>query len=101
MDKDLNLKLHNENMNAFEYILSLSENKSPAIWAAWGNIINQRKYLLQCLSDMVEIGKKYNAVWFTSGNISKSGNPHHPLYLKKDSPLDAFDINSYIQSKLL
>ena len=93
MDENLNEYLHCENMKAFEYILKRSE--SPAIWAAWGTIIEKRPYLSLCVWDMIELGEKYSAEWFTSGKISAKGHPHHPLYLKKDSPLDKFDIKAY------
>ena len=93
MDKSLNEYLHNENMKAFEYILKRSD--TPAIWAAWGTIIEKRPYLPRCVGDMIELGEKYGAAWFTSGKISAKGHPHHPLYLKKDSPLDKFDIKAY------
>ena len=98
MERNLNEKLHKENMKAFEYILEQikSHGISPAVWAAWGAIIEKRTYLFRCLSDMAEIGKKYGAIWFSSGKISKKGHPHHPLYLPKTSGLDLFDINLYI-----
>lgn len=94
MEENLNEFLYNENMKAFEYVLRLSKDK-PAIWAAWGNIIEKRDYLSRCVLTMAEIGKRYSASWFTAGNISKKGHPHHPLYLKKDSVLDPFDIDVY------
>lgn len=96
MDKELNGALHRENMKAFEYVLSLYEGEKPAVWAAWGNIVEMRPYLKLCLRDMVEIGKTYGAVWYSSGAISKKGHPHHPLYLRKDSPLDVFDMEKYL-----
>ncbi len=97
MEKECNFHLHNENMKAFEYILNLSEN-APAVWAAWGTIINERDYLVDCVLDMIEIGEKYGAQWFTAGARSKrGGHPHHPLYLKKDSKLDEFQVKSYCE----
>ncbi len=93
MDTELNEYLHGENMKAFEYVLKRSD--SPAIWAAWGTIIEKRPYLPGCVWDMIELGEKYGARWFTSGKISTKGHPHHPLYLKKDSPLEKFDIKAY------
>lgn len=36
-------ELHRQNLEAFRYALSLSEE--PAVWAAWGNIIEMRPYL--------------------------------------------------------
>ena len=94
MEKECNLFLHRENMKAFEYILSLSEN--PCVWAAWAAIIKKRDYLFDCVEDMTRIGEKYSAKWFTAGERSKNGgHPHHPLYLKKDSKLDPFDVGEY------
>ena len=93
MEQELNQELHRENMAAFDYVLSLS--KSPAVWAAWGAIIEKRDYLLDCLRDMIAIGEKRNARWFSAGPISKKGHPHHPLYLRKDAPLEPFDIEGY------
>ena len=94
MEKNFNLYLHEENMKAFEYVLKLSEN-TASVWAAWGNIIEKRDYLSECVLTMAEIGKRYGASWYTAGKISVKGHPHHPLYLKKDTVLDAFDIDRY------
>ena len=96
MERECNLLLHEENMKAFDYILSLSDK--PAIWAAWGNIIEKRPYLPDCVRSMIELGKQHQATWYSAGKISKKGHPHHPLYLKKDTPLDLFDIDNYIRS---
>jgi len=98
MDSEFNKSLHNENMNAFHYILSLyGEGKTPAVWAAWGTIIEKRPYLIPCVKDMIEIGNQFGAKWYTVGKRSVKGHPHHPLYLKNNSPVDDFDIESYIQ----
>lgn len=96
MDKELNEELHRENMKAFDYILSLYEGNNPTIWAAWGNIVEMRPYLKKCLRDMVDLSMKYDAVWCSSGAISKKGHPHHPLYLRKDSTLDIFNMEEYL-----
>ncbi|WP_274953330.1 DUF1643 domain-containing protein [Angelakisella massiliensis] len=98
MDRDCDPYLHQENMAAFRYILSLS-TETPAIWAAWGTIIQTRSYLPRCVEEMIAIGEEYGAKWFTAGARSKKGgHPHHPLYLKKDSPLDPFDPQAYLES---
>lgn len=47
MEKQCNILLHRENMDAFRYVLSISQK--PAVWAAWGTIIEKREYLSQCL----------------------------------------------------
>lgn len=98
MEKEFNSRMHRQNMKAFEYILSLSEER-PAVWAAWGTIIEKRDYLRNCVIDMIDIGERYGAEWFTAGKRSKAkGHPHHPLYLKKDSCLDSFDVRTYCNS---
>lgn len=97
MDEELNELLHTENMKAFRYILERS-GSSPSIWAAWGTIIEKRPYLKQCVKDMVSIGEKYKTKWFMCGKSSIKGHPHHPLYLKKDSLLEEFNVSSYLKS---
>ena len=96
MEKVCNPLLHRENMEAFRYVLSLSD--SPAIWAAWGAVIEKRGYLKDCLRDMLDIGRKYGAQWYCAGAITKKGHPHHPLYLRKDEQLRPFDVEHYLGS---
>ena len=94
MERQCNAVLHGENMAAFRYVLSISEN--PSVWAAWGAIIEKRKYLPGCVRDMVAIGQELGASWYCAGAISKKGHPHHPLYLRKDEKLKPFDVQGYL-----
>ncbi len=94
MEQECNTALHAENMEAFRYVLSISEK--PAVWAAWGTIIEKRAYLPRCLQDMVAIGQQYGAQWLCAGKCSKKGHPHHPLYLRKDEKLRPFDVAAYL-----
>ena len=96
MEKECNLLLHKENLEAFRYVLSISEK--PAVWAAWGAIIEKRKYLPACVRDMLEAGREYSAQWYCAGAITKKGHPHHPLYLRKDEKLKPFDVSTYLDS---
>ena len=96
MEQVCNWQLHRENMEAFRYVLSISDK--PAVWAAWGTIIEKRDYLPRCLQDMLTIGKEYGASWYCAGAISKKGHPHHPLYLRKDEKIHPFDVDTYLQS---
>ena len=84
-------------MKAFRYVLSISEK--PAVWAAWGTIIDKRDYLSACLLDMVQAGQAYGANWFCAGKCSKKGHPHHPLYLRKDEQLRPFDVETYLENR--
>lgn len=96
MERVCNLRLHEENRKAFRYLLSLSEE--PAVWAAWGNVILKRNYLMDCMRDFLADGQAANARWYTAGPLLKSGHPHHPLYLKRDTPLLPFDIGTYLST---
>lgn len=100
MDMELNIALHEENMRAFEYILKNvhEQGYSPAIWAAWGTIIEKRPYLPRCVRDMVTLGLKYDALWLCAGKRSVKGHPHHPLYLRKDEKTNPFDIERYLDT---
>ena len=95
MEKALNPLLHEENRKAFRYLLSLSDH--PAVWAAWGNIILKRDYLMDCMRDFAADGQAVGAQWYTAGPLLKSGQPHHPLYLKGDTKLLPFDIGTYLK----
>ena len=94
MEQQCNQQLHEENRKAFRYLLSLSDE--PAVWAAWGNIIMKRSYLMDCMKDFLADGEAAGAKWYTAGPLLKSGHPHHPLYLKRDTALLDFDIESYL-----
>ena len=98
MDKDCNQALHRENMAAFRYVLSqVGRGYTPAVWAAWGTIIEKRPYLRDCLREMVQIGQEYGAAWLCAGKRSKKGHPHHPLYLRKDEKVRPFDVADYLE----
>ena len=99
MEKECNMRLHRENLEAFRYVLSLSQ--APAIWAAWGTIIEKRDYLPRCVQDMAAAGEAYGASWYCAGKISKKGHPHHPLYLRKDEKLKPFDVATYLEGLFL
>jgi hypothetical protein len=45
---------------------------------------------------MVEEGNRFGARWYHAGKPSIKGHPHHPLYLKKDSQLECFDMEGYL-----
>ena len=96
MEKVCNLQLHKENLEAFRYVLSISQK--PAVWAAWGTIIEKRDYLPDCLRDMLAVGKEYGASWYCAGAVSKKGHPHHPLYLRKDEKIRPFDVDTYLKT---
>jgi len=98
MDRELNEALHRANMAAFRHILAnVGEGVSPAVWAAWGTIIEKRPYLPACVAEMVSIGEEYGARWLCAGKCSVKGHPHHPLYLRKDEVTRDFPVLDYLE----
>ena len=99
MDLEFNEPLHRENMAAFRYVLGLyGETRRPAVWAAWGTIIEKRPYLKTALLDMIAEGEAAGAEWLTFGKRSRKGHPHHPLYLRADSAPEPFDVRAYCET---
>ncbi len=96
MEKQCNSRLHRENLEAFRYVLSISPR--PAVWAAWGAIIEKRGYLADCVRDMLAAGQEFGASWYCAGAITKKGHPHHPLYLRKDEKIRPFDVAGYLEA---
>ena len=105
MEKIMNPALHEENLKAFRWVLEHS-GSAPAVWAAWGTLITKRAWLKDCVRDMIRLGQRYGACWYTAGRRStagqrsKAGHPHHPLYLPKDSVLEPFDVETYCSGLL-
>ena len=96
MDTTFNRALHEQNMAAFRYVLGqYAPGNRPAVWAAWGTLIEKRPYLFDALEEMLAIGEEYHAQWLTFGPRSKAGHPHHPLYLRRDSVPEPFDVRAY------
>ena len=61
-------------------------------------VVERRKYLKECLREMLNISNRYNAVWCKVGKCSVKGHPHYPLYVKKDSRIEAFGVKTYLTS---
>ena len=67
------------------------------VWAAWGDLIERRNYLLEELFKIKRLFNNDNALfWYHTGSITKGGNPRHPLYLKNDSIFEPFDLLEYL-----
>ena len=95
MHKHFQKKIHDKNVEAIQKLLNERPNGLD-VWCAWGTLIEKRPYLSRCLKDISDSLVKNECNYFTRGNISKAGHPHHPLYLRKESPMDRFDIAEYL-----
>jgi hypothetical protein len=94
IDNCCDSEIHKKNLSYIkEY---LSKNYKPNIWAAWGTIIEKRKFLIDCLVDIYKISQQLKANWIHFGKLTKKGHPRHPLYLSLNSKRYDFNMQKYI-----
>ncbi|MFV1884105.1 MAG: DUF1643 domain-containing protein [Balneola sp.] len=96
MHKHFQKPIHDKNVEVIRDLVRALPGKKADIWCAWGTLIEKRPYLSRCLKDIYNVLINTNCRYYTRGNISKAGHPHHPLYLRKDSPMDAFNPAQYL-----
>lgn len=96
MDKKMDESAASCNLNVIEEILKDGEFD---IWAAWGTLIETEQYLKDCLEGIVKIAEKYGCHWYTIGERTKAGHPHHPLYLRRDAEMEPFDVREYLDGR--
>lgn len=90
----LSKQAHDKNL---EFIAKYIPEKAT-IWAAWGNLITQRPYLIQCLKDINEVLKSKKIKWIKYDEFTKAGHPKHPSRKKLIDKFDQLDINRYLVS---
>ena len=80
LPKTVNWSEHNENV---KIILDLIKDGST-IWAAWGNSINSRPWLDNCLADITNNIKKTKKKikWVKMGKLTNKQHPRHPSRLR-------------------
>ena len=94
LHRELCVEMHEKNLSAIKELFN--DVKSPTVLLAFGNNIKIRKYLRECLRDIVSIIQPHSPQWKQIGNPTGLGNPRHPLYARKDSLTD-FDIQQYLK----
>ena len=79
----LNPDLHQKNLS---YIVGeTSKIENPVILVAHGNSISKKKYLRTCLHDILkELAQFKGAKFIQLGDLTKQGNPRHPLMARAD-----------------
>ena len=95
MDRVPDRALCDENLRWLKAVLAETE---PTMWAAWGTLIEKRDYLPGLMQEMVALTRERDIPWVTFGKRSKKGHPHHPLYLRKDSTPEPFDVENYLDT---
>ena len=77
----------------FDYI---SESKQPDVWVAWGQMITKRKYLKDCLRDIVDSLAPINPNWMSIGSTTKDGHPRHPSRISYNNDFIPFNMVRYL-----
>ena len=84
LHSNCNTQLHSDNLNEIKDLLNTFKNSD--ILFAYGNLIDKRPYLQNCLNDILNI---INSVGFAGQKLcikrTIKGNPVHPLYQKPNS----------------
>lgn len=65
------------------------------IWAAWGDLIEERTYLKRSACALFSLCSKYNVTWKQAGELTEKGNPRHPSRLKIGTALTTFNVSTY------
>lgn len=99
LDIDCNSFIRRQNQKWIYSTLGSGYISQRTIWAAWGTLIEKRRYLKECLKFLVD-NSIVNHKWITIGKLSRAGHPHHPLYLRKDRMAKEFDIEKYMSEVL-
>ena len=78
-DNDLNIK----NYKAIRSVFNIYPNALTL--ASWGNAIEKRKYLKDCLKEILAIAP--DRKWVCRGKLTVKGNPRHQLYVPNNTKL--------------
>lgn len=92
--------LHKENLY---YIEKYLQKTNLTIWAAWGEPVMEREYLMDCLHDIYGIANKYSCRFIAFGqevngeikSTTRHNHPRHPSRLPLLAKSESFDITHY------
>ena len=90
-DNDLNKK----NYEAIRSVFNIYPNALTL--ASWGNAIEKRKYLKDCLKEILAIAP--DRKWVCRGKLTVKGNPRHQLYVPDNTKLQ--DLYFSLEGKAL
>ena len=89
LHKEMDAELHSRNLQIIKK--TIKKHKKIVVVFAYGNLINKRPYLKECLNDINKIIKKYN-LETKMLKLTKEGNPFHPLYASQETKLINYDM---------
>ena len=85
--------LHEKNKQKIESYLA--DKANPVVLLAYGDAVSEKKFpfLKTYLKEIVEIFKKHGATFYHLGDLTKEGNPRHPLFLPYNTPFNSMGEN--------
>ena len=94
LDQTLNNTYHQENLNQIRNVIN--EFNIQTLWLAFGDLIEFRSYLINCLYDIYLQLKPLELKYVIVQEPSIKGHPKHPLYKPASSCFNKFDFDQYI-----
>jgi len=85
-----------QNFAAIEALLARS--KAPTIWAAWGQSVVARSYLLASAKVLEAKLRTLRPTWLHFGALTSLGHPRHPSRLSYGWSFAEFNMPSYVAS---
>lgn len=94
LHREMDPVLQRNNCKHIHELLQSLKKENITIWAAWGGLIHKRRYLKECLKQIINITNQFPCKWIQRGSYA---DPHHPLYLRKETPFQLFDVEMYLK----
>ena len=92
---------HKLRLNNIEIISrSIQDLGIDAIWLAYGDLIETREYLSDCMLSLYTHLRPLNLKWKIIAEPTQKGHPKHPLYKPTESLFVDFDMEKYVNEKL-
>ena len=97
--KERNEELHRKNLEAIRAFFEV--HNQIDILTAWGDNIDCRSYLKDCLRDIVSVLQEGDRkiTWMQIGALTNAGHPRHPSRPSYNSTLGTFHIIRYIEKR--
>jgi hypothetical protein len=72
------------------------KEKALRVWAAWGNLIDKRRYLKDCLRLIASSTILSRSTWIKYGELTKRGHPGHPSRKSSKLRFTEFGLDDYL-----
>lgn len=96
LSREVNEELHQKNLRKIQEAFLGEEH--PTILVAFGDTIEIRPYLTQCLKDIISVLRPLSPQWKQIGSLTQRGNPRHPSRASY-SLFEDFDMEWYQKQK--